>query len=185
MRTVINKALPLLIVITLPLPLFAAPTVTFQGEVAGQTCDVLINGRTDSVVLLPTAALTDFGATLQTGQSSGQTSFTVSITNCQASATVTNINTNFLGYNVDPNGILGNTYTGADAAVGFGIQLMDAGNGGTPIRLSGVTPVAGLILPANATEASYDYGAQYFVTDGGTATAGRIISIAEYSLSYL
>ncbi len=186
MRAVINKALPLLIVITLPLPLFAAPTVTFQGEVSNQTCEVLVNGRTDSVVLLPTVSFLDFGAQLSTGQSTGQIPFTVSIRNCQSSASgATAINTNFLGYNVNQLGILGNTYAGTDAAVGFGIQLMDAGSGGTEIRLSGVTSVPGLTLPPNQTEASYDFGARYFVTDSTTATAGKITAIAEYSLSYL
>lgn len=188
MRTGIKKTLPLLGVMTLPLPLFAAPTVTFQGEISGQTCDVLINGRTDSVVLLPTVYLTDFsppGTPLTQGQFYGQTPFTVSISGCQSTSSVTNINTNFLGYNVDPTGVLGNSYSGGDAATGFGIQLMDAGSGGTEIRLSGVTSVPGLSLPANQTEASYDYGARYYVLNSTTAAAGKITAIAEYSLSYL
>ncbi|KIS42125.1 fimbrial protein [Kosakonia radicincitans] len=185
MQTGIKKALPLLGVMTLPLPLFAAPTVTFQGEVSGQTCDIQINGRTDSVVLLPTVSLTDFGAPLTNGQFYGQTPFTVSVSGCQSTSTVTNISTNFLGYNVDAMGVLGNGYSGADAATGFGIQLMDAGSGGTAIRLSGVTSVPGLSLPANQTEASYDYGARYYVSNSAAATPGKITAIAEYSLSYL
>lgn len=186
MPTVIKKALPLLAVIGLPLPLFAAPTVTFQGEVTDQTCDVQVNGQSNSVVLLPTVAMSDFGAALAIGQSAGQTPFTVSISNCQPpTGAPQDISTNFLGYDVDANGVLGNSDTSPDAAKGFGIQLMDAGSGGTAIRLSGVTPVAGLSLPSGQTEASYDFGARYFVTDDTTAAAGTITAVAEYTLSYL
>ena len=186
MRTVIKKALPLLAVVALPLPLFAAPTVTFQGEVTDQTCEVQVNGHTDSVVLLPTVSFLDFGTQLATGQSAGQTPFTVSVKNCQApTAGPASITTNFLGYNVDSTGVLGNSYSGTDAAAGFGIQLMDSGSGGTEIRLSGVTPGKGLCLSVVQTEASYASGARYFVTDAAHATAGKSTGTADYTPSYL
>ncbi|EFD4365086.1 type 1 fimbrial protein, partial [Escherichia coli] len=34
-------------------------------------------------------------------------------------------------------------------------------------------------------EASYDFGARYFVIDSAAATAGKITAVAEYTLSYL
>lgn len=58
------KKAALLAAIALPFSTMAAPTVTFQGEVTDQTCSVNINGQTNSVVLLPTVAMADFGATL-------------------------------------------------------------------------------------------------------------------------
>lgn len=78
------KKAALLAAIALPFSTMAAPTVTFQGEVTDQTCSVNINGQTNSVVLMPTVAMADFGATLADGQSAGQTPFTVSVSNCQA-----------------------------------------------------------------------------------------------------
>lgn len=78
------KKAALLAAIALPFSTMAAPTVTFQGEVTDQTCSVNINGQTNSVVLLPTVAMADFGATLADGQSAGQTPFTVSVSNCRA-----------------------------------------------------------------------------------------------------
>lgn len=56
------KKAALLAAIALPFSTMAAPTVTFQGEVTDQTCSVNINGQTNSVVLMPTVAMADFGA---------------------------------------------------------------------------------------------------------------------------
>ncbi|RAU50189.1 type 1 fimbrial protein [Pseudocitrobacter sp. RIT415] len=187
MFSAFKKAAPLMVAAALPLSAFAAPTVTFQGEVTDQTCSVNVNGQTNSVVLLPTVAMADFGATLADGQSAGQTPFTVSVTNCQApTGSDLAINTTFLGYDVDATtGVMGNRDTSSDAAKGFGIQLMDASTSGNPVTLSGATSVPGLTLKVGETEASYDFGARYFIMDSTNATAGKITAVAEYTLSYL
>lgn len=166
----------------------AAPTVTFQGEVTSQTCSVEINGQTNSVVLLPTVALTDFGSTLAAGQTAGLTPFSISVTGCTAGATAPqNISAQFLGYGVESNtGVLGNTNTGSDAASGFGIQLLSDSTGasGTEVLLNGVTSVSGLVLSVGETSASHEFGARYYSL-GATGTAGKITAVAEYTLSYL
>lgn len=161
----------------------AAPTVTFQGEVTSQTCSVEINGQTNSVVLLPTVSLADFGST----QTAGLTPFTISVTGCAPAAAPQNISAQFLGYGVVSSaGVLGNINTGADAASGFGIQLLSDSTGaaGTEVELNGVTSVPGLVLSANESSASHEFGARYYSL-GGTPTAGKITAVAEYTLSYL
>lgn len=175
------------IVLSLSAPVFAVPSVTFQGEVTDQTCAVSINGQLGSIVLMPTVSMSDFGSTLANGQSAGQTPFTVSVTGCKAPTSGgQSIRTTFLGYDVDvATGALGNRLTGPDAAKGFGIQLMDAGSAGSPIRLSGLTSVDGVKLAVGQTETSYDFGARYFVIDKTIATAGEITAVVEYTLSYL
>lgn len=168
----------------LPCAAFATPTVTFEGEVTDQTCSVSINGQTSGVVMLPTVATTDFGGTLATGQTAGLTPFTVSVTGCTAPTTDLNIATKFLGYDVDAtSGVLGNRAT-SDAAVGFGIQLTASSDGTNPVLLSGPTSVNGLVLKATKTEASYEFGARYYVINSTGATPGKITSVAEYTLSY-
>ncbi|QIK14984.1 type 1 fimbrial protein [Leclercia sp. 29361] len=172
-------------VVALPYSALAAPTVTFEGEVTDQTCSVNINGQTSSVVMLPTVAATEFGTTLANGQTAGLTPFTISLSGCKSSTSSTNITTKFLGYDVDSTtGTLGNRAT-TDAATGYGIQLTSSGTGGTPVVLSGVTSVPGLVLAANATTASYEFGAQYYVVDATTAAPGKISAVAEYTVSYL
>ncbi|HEI8868461.1 TPA: type 1 fimbrial protein [Serratia odorifera] len=180
-----SKILTILAVSSLPLAAIAAPTVTFEGEVTDQTCVVSVNGQTNSVVMLPTVAMTEFGATLTNGQSAGQTPFTVSISGCKVDATNAQpVKVKFLGYDVDAStGVLGNRATTNEAA-GFGIQLMDEGTGGNPIVLNGPTSVSGLSLAANATSASHDFGARYFVTNAAIAKPGKITAVAEYTLSY-
>ncbi len=168
----------------LPCAAFAAPTVTFQGEVTDQTCSVNINGQTNSVVMLPTVSTSDFGTKLANGQKAGLTPFTVSISGCTAPAADLNIKTKFLGYDVDASsGVLGNRAT-ADAAVGYGIQLTASSDGTNPVVLSGATSVDGLVLKASETSASHDFGAQYYVVDATSAQPGKITAVAEYTLSY-
>lgn len=181
----IKKIALVMAVAAVPCSVLAAPTITFEGEVTDQTCTVNINGQTNSVILLPTVSTSDFGTKLTNGQTAGLTPFTVSLEGCASSTSATNISTKFLGYEVDSTtGTLGNRAT-TDAAKGYGIQLMSAATGGTAITLSGVTSVAGLVLPANATSTSYDFGAQYYVVDAANATPGKISAVAEYTVSYL
>lgn len=170
----------------LPAAALAAPTVTFEGEVTDQTCKVMINGQTNSVVLLPTVSMSEFGGSLANGQTAGLTPFTVSLTGCTAPTdAAVDIKTVFLGYDVDAaTGVLGNRAT-ANAAKGFGIQLTEKSDDkDSGIVLSGMTPVAGLTLPKDATETEHQFGAQYFVIEASGAQAGKITAVAEYTLSY-
>lgn len=170
----------------LPAAALAAPTITFEGEVTDQTCKVMINGQSNAVVLLPTVSMGDFGGALANGQTAGLTPFTVSLTGCTAPTDVAvNINTVFMGYDVDPTtGVLGNR-AATNAALGFGIQLTgkpdDKDSG---INLSGPTAVPGLTLDVGANNAEQQFGAQYYVVDAGTAKAGKITAVAEYTISY-
>lgn len=184
MRT---KLLPLLLLFTAPAAVNAAnPTITFNGEVTNQTCTVDVNGQTNSVVMLPTVAMTDFGATLTTAQTAGQTSFTVTVSGCTApTATAQNIRVKLLGYDVDPTtGVLGNRATGTDAAVGFGIQITGDVTGTNPILLNGPTELPSFSLGVGQSSVTHDYGARYYVLDAATASAGKITAVAEYALSY-
>lgn len=182
-----KRSLSGLVIAALPCFVSAAPTVTFQGEVSSQTCSVNINGQANSVVLLPAVSFADFGAALANGASAGQTSFTVSLTQCTApEGTAQAINTRFTGYDVDSTtGVLKNRDTSVNAATGFGIQLTASASGSNPIMLSGATDVPGLVLSPGATSTSYDFGARYYVIDKSKAKAGKITAVAEYTLSYL
>jgi len=187
MKMSLNKLATLTALMVLPLSAMAAPTVTFEGEVTSQTCSVSINGQTNSIVMLPTVAIKDFGEPLAAAKTAGFTPFTISITDCQKPEADANITTKFLGYNVDSDsGVLGNTRTGDGAANGFGIQLMkDSQNSdSSKVNLKGVTSVPGLVLKAGETSASYDFGVRYYsLSDKGTP--GKITAVAEYTVSYL
>lgn len=169
----------------LPCAVFAAPTVQFQGEVTDQTCNVNINGETNSIVLLPTVKASDLSAS---GAFTGVTPFTITLSNCgdgtSGVTTAKTVTTNFLGHSViTGTGVLGNTATDSPAG-NVGIQLLETASAtGTAINLSGVTPAASKItLASGATSGSHTFGAQYYAT--GTATAGKVAAVAEYTVSY-
>jgi len=184
MRT---KLLPILLLLSAPAVVNAAnPTITFNGEVTNQTCTIDINGQTNSVVMLPTVSMTDFGATLTTAQTAGQTAFTVTVSGCTApTATAQDISVKLLGYDVDAaTGVLGNRATGTDAAEGFGIQITGDAAGADPVQLNGPTELPSFSLPVGETSVTHDYGARYYVLDAATASAGKITAVAEYAISY-
>ncbi len=172
------KMLPILLVTLLPLSAMAAPTVTFQGEVTAQTCQLSLNGETDGVVLLPTVSTNELPTA---GTAAGLTPFTISVTGCTAASTETHIAVKFLGHDVTATGYLGNK-AAANAASNVSVMLSSE-DGTNPIHLNGVTSVPGLVLPPNQSSASHRFAAQYVAE--GAVTAGAVTAVAEYTLSYL
>ena len=159
----------------------AAPTITFEGEVTDQTCTPSINGQDNAIVLLPTVPSSELATV---GDVTGLTPFTISVAKCTADATnALNITTKFLGRNVK-NGNLVNTALTPTAATNVALQLTTDEKGETPVVLDGVTPVAGLVVEKGQTSGEHTFGVRYIAVDGA-ATAGKVTSIAEYTLSYL
>lgn len=59
-------------------------TISFQGEVADETCEVSVNGNNASpVVLLPTVSASQLNAA---GQTAGQTTFDIGVSGCTGDA---------------------------------------------------------------------------------------------------
>lgn len=173
------KRTALLIAMTaFPAISFAASlnTITFKGEVSDQTCQVTVNGNSGSpIVVLPTVPASALGTA---GETAGETPFTIAVTGCTVPLADLNIKTTFLGANVNVGGNLGSTGTAQNVA----IQLLN-GAAGTPITLSGMTSVPGLILRTGATSASHDFAARYIAT--GASTSGTVSASAQYALDYL
>lgn len=164
--------------ILLPTITLATPVVTFQGEVAAQTCQATINGQTNGTVLLPTVSVGEFK-----NNTAGLTPFTISISGCTVGKDAElKVGTKFLGRNVTSAGNLGNLASVAPAK-NIAIQLTQSATGTNPVVLNGVTKVDGLTLPMNQTAASYQFGARYIVEEG-TPAPGAITAVAEYTLSY-
>lgn len=178
--TALALSLSPLCVFPITFGVFAAPQITFVGEVTDQTCSVQINGQTDAVtVVLPPAQASDLATP---GSTTGLTPFTLSLTGCSAKSTDIQTYTKFMGQSVTTAGNLANQAATAPASrVQF--QLLNKAVGGTPVVLSGLTSTDGPTLAANSTSASHDFGVQYISEEGG-ATTGAVQSIAEYYISY-
>lgn len=151
--------------------------ITFQGEVADQTCEVTVNGEKASpVVLLPTVPASDLAAS---GDVAGKTSFEIGLSGCTPSTTGTvKISTVFVGNQVTSDGNLGNTGTAGNVD----IQILES-NGTTAVNFTGgYTGASDLTLATNETSATSTYYAQYYAT--AAATAGTVQSSLQYAVSY-
>ncbi|MFJ5160004.1 fimbrial protein [Pantoea sp. NPDC088449] len=151
-------------------------TINFQGEVSDETCSIAVNGNAASpVVLMPTVSKSELA---KSGDTAGQTSFTVGLSGCTGSSTTsTKVSTVFVGNNVTANGNLANT----GSATNVEVQLVDSKD--AVINLTGgYTGDGDLTLAADETEASANYIAQYYATSA--ATAGTVESSMQYAVTY-
>ncbi len=150
-------------------------TITFQGEVAAQTCSISVNGNEASpVVLLPTVGTNQLNVA---GNVAGATTFDIGVTGCTASEEGMSFSTVFVGNQVTESGNLGNTGTAQNVE----LQILDTT--GTEINFTGgFTGNNDLVLSSGQTSTSSTYTAQYFAT--GAAGPGSVMSTMQYAISY-
>lgn len=155
-------------------------TITFQGEVASETCSVTVNGNTAKpLVLLPTVNVSALAAS---GQTAGQTTFDIGVTGCTGNATAeTTVSTVFAGNSVSTAGNLTNV-AATDAAANVEIQILDTKATVIDFNKGSFNGAGDLKLAAGATAASATYTAQYYAT--GVSTAGAVESTMQYAVSY-
>lgn len=151
-------------------------TITFQGEVTDQTCDVTINGNTASpVVLLPTVSISDFASST----TAGATTFEVGVSGCAVDSTSDrDVSTVFIGNQVTSSGNLGNTGTAGNVD----IQILDSTDKVIDFT-SNFTADNDLKITAGQDSASATYTAQYY--SSATPTAGNVTASLQYAVTYL
>ncbi|MGM8755830.1 fimbrial protein [Enterobacter chuandaensis] len=155
-------------------------TINFTGTVTADTCTVAINDQTNPTLNLGTVNTADLAASGDTGPA---TNFTLNLTSCPE--TVTGASITFSG-NADStlNTAFTNEANASDAAKNVGVQLYDS-------SLKTVTPDAALDVTSFLTEnadqtaksASIPFTAR-MIAVADVATAGSIISHADYTVSY-
>jgi len=177
-------ALGVLFSVTASASAFAASdnTITFQGEVADQTCQVSINGNAGSpVVLLPTVNAADLGVS---GKSAGDTTFEIGVTGCTANDTDDiKISTVFVGNLVTKDGNLGNTGTAKNVEIQIknGAEAIDFSKG-SYTGAGDLTITSSNDAENPNTSATHEYIASYYST--GTAGVGSVASSLQYAVSY-
>jgi major type 1 subunit fimbrin (pilin) len=159
-------------------------TITFTGSIDASTCTISTTGTGGSfTVALPKVSS---GVLSATGQTAGDTAFTIRLTGCSDIAG--NVSTNFeTGVAVDQaSGRLNNT-AATGGATNVQIQLLNA-NDSTPIVIGGApgsqnsheVPLASDGATPPAGNATLSYIARYYAT--GVSTAGAVASQVTYSL---
>ncbi len=165
-------------IISLPAIAAAEPdgTITFNGFISSQTCDVSVNnGSSDGGVTLPNIASSLLA---EKGEVAGNTTFTVDVKDCATKEG--NVRAFFeAGTNVDlETGTLKNNGT----AKNVHIQILDPG--GIPLKVGDESQRSGMTNrePLKDGSASLAYSAQYYAT--GKAETGVVATSVEYSIDY-
>jgi major type 1 subunit fimbrin (pilin) len=148
----------------------ASGTITIKGAVLADTCTVDVNGG--AAVVLPSVMT---GALATAGTTTGDTSFAIGLSACDANAISATMV--FNGSNIDSTtGYLNNT----GSATNVKVQLVNAASAVINTSTNANAP---LIALANGT-GSTSLKARY-VAVGGAATAGVVQTSVGFTLTYL
>ena len=166
-------------------------TITFEGKVTDQTCQVVVNGGTsaDATISMGTVPKS---ALATTGSTAGPTPFTLNLTGCASAATAFGVTAYFpdnSAYIDTTTSTLKNQITDATGATNVGLELLHEAVSGT----KSVVPLGKAVsdtgykytsVAANATTATMQYHVQYKNIGSAAATAGLVKGVAVYELSY-
>lgn len=148
-------------------------TVTINGMVTDQTCEVSANSK-DITVTLPTVGV---GSLATAGTTAGRTPFTIKLENCKAGEVSAFFET---GGNVDAaSGRLNNTGTAGNVQVQL---LSDSSEVIRVLANAAQAPVTTKATVANDGSAALNYYAEYYAT--GAATAGEVATSVQYTINY-
>lgn len=154
-----------------------AGTITFNGKVTDETCQVTTGTAGDFTVDLATAKVGDLS---QAGATAMPSNFRIAVNQC--SPTVTNVRAQFL-YDASlvelSSGLLKNQLSGATSASNVGLQLYNSDD--NSVIKPGDAGAAKTFTVENGA-AEMVYGVQYYAT--GTSTSGLVKSQVKYQLSY-
>ncbi|MGA9701274.1 fimbrial protein [Pseudomonas sp.] len=154
-----------------------AGTITFNGKITDETCEVTTGTAGDFTVDLATAKVADLA---QAGATALPSNFRIAVNKC--SPTVTNVRAQFL-YDANlvdiSSGVLKNQLSGETSATNVGMQLYNYADNSV-IKPGDAGAANSFTVDNGAGEMIY--GVQYYAT--GKSTAGLVKSQVKYQLSY-
>ncbi|EHX2397051.1 type 1 fimbrial protein [Salmonella enterica] len=160
-------------------------TITFNGEVTSNTCDVVVDGQAaDATIKLPTVSTSDLAST---GKTAGRTGFVMKLSNCvvQTQGKQDTVSAFFQsGPSVDlATGRLNNTVASGGAQL-VSLQLLDASGNYAPIKVGNASQVNDTqgVQVTNGGEATLPYAVEYYAE--GKSGAGLVTSTVVYNLQY-
>ncbi len=154
-------------------------TITFNGELTANTCDVIVDNQAkDATIVLPTISTSQLTAAAQVA---GRTGFNMALSNC--AGTLKTAAAFFeAGATVDPvTGRLKNTAT-TGGATNVSLQLLDGANSSVIAAGNSNQTTKNTYVNVATGTASLPYAVQYYA-DGAT-TAGTVKSSVVYSIMY-
>jgi len=160
---------------------FANDTITFEGEITDQTCDVMINGQAkNATVMLPTVSMKDFA---KAGDVAGLISFDVDLSNCVEGAEYADkkVSLSLYGKNITTGGAIKNTATAG--AKGVAVEVLTSETEKLVIGENHIGK-ASLEFKSGTQKLYARYVADFDDTVKAVAP-GKVTAVAEYTLSYL
>ena len=159
-------------------------TITFQGAVTANTCDVNIENQGENATIkLPTVSTSVLG---QQGDTAGRTAFTMALSNCtvQTAGQQDTVSAFFqAGQSVNLSTGRLNNMSNAGAN-NVSLQLLDVTGGYKAIKVgnaSQVTETQGIRV-TDGGQAVLPYAVEYYAE--GQSTAGAVTSTVVYNLQY-
>lgn len=154
-------------------------TITFNGELTANTCDVVVDGQgADATVVLPTEGTSLLNAATKTA---GETGFVMALNNCSGSLQTASA---FFetGASVDP--VTGRLKNMSGTATNVSLQLVDASSASRAIIQAGnQNQVSGTTyVDVSSGSASLPYAVRYYAE--APTTAGTVVSNVVYSIQY-
>lgn len=154
-------------------------TITFNGQLTGNTCDVAIDGQAaDATVTLPTIGTNQL---VSQGQTAGRTGFKMALSKC--SGTLETASAFFeAGSSVDL--VTGHLKNVSGTATKVSLQLRDGSSPSVAVIQAGNSNQANntTYLDVSSGTANLPYSVEYYA-DGAT-TAGTVVSNVVYSIQY-
>ncbi|AXF21790.1 fimbrial protein [Burkholderia pyrrocinia] len=152
-------------------------TITFKGEITGQTCTISGDGGgKDFTVTLPTVSTSSLSTA---GTTAGRKPFRIALTNCSPNSGNASV---YFEPGTTVNAETGQlkNVTGTASNVEVGLLNKDSSN----IKLGAAQAQQNSqVVPISGGSATLDYFAQYVAT-GGAATAGTVATSVLYSIAY-
>lgn len=154
-------------------------TINFTGTVTADTCTVSVNDQTNPTLNLGTVNTADLAAAGQTGPA---TNFTLNLTSCPS--TFTGASVTFSGNADSSSGVFKNEAGSDTAAANVGVELYDATQ--TQVKADAAYDATAYLQPNSdktALSAAIPFTARMVAIADG-ATAGTLVSHADYTISY-
>lgn len=154
-------------------------TITFNGELTANTCDVTIDGQpTDATVILPTVSVNQLEAA---GRTAGASTFSMELSNCAGSLPTASA---FFEAGVSVDSVTGRLLNLSGTAANVSLQLLD---GSSPaqevIKVGSQDQITGTTYKdISGGSATLPYIVRYFAE--APTTAGTVVSNVVYSIQY-
>lgn len=151
-------------------------TITFNGELTANTCDVIVDGQTaDATVVLPTVGINQLNTATKTA---GETNFVMALSNC--SGTLQTASAFFeAGASVDP--VTGRLQNLTGTASNVSLQLLDSSS--EVIQAGNANQVMNTTYKdVSGGSATLSYAVRYYAE--AATTAGTVVSNVVYSIQY-